>query len=67
MKQAWRSGAWRREPYWVPVFTMAAGVALMMYGGFGAAIVAAPLLVKVLCGGALAYATIQLFAAIRRA
>jgi hypothetical protein len=67
MKQAWRDGGWCRDPYWIPIFLMAGGGAMMLYGGFGAAIVAGPLYVKLICGGALAYATFQLIAAIRRA
>jgi hypothetical protein len=67
MKDVWRSGAWRRDPHWQTVFMMAAGSLMMFFGGFGAAIVAGPPVVKVLCGGALGYATFQLVAAFRRA
>lgn len=67
MKAAWRTGAWWRERAWQTVFIMAAGGLLMAFGGFGAAVVAGPPVVKVLCGGALAYAAYQLVAAVRRA
>lgn len=67
MKAAWRSGAWRRDRRWQTVFMMTAGGLMMIYGGFGAAVVAGPLSAKLLCGGALAYATFQLIAGFRRA
>ena len=67
MKEAWRTGAWRRERAWQTVFIMATGGLLMAFGGFGAAVVAGPPVVKILCGGALAYTTFQLVAAVRRA
>lgn len=67
MKEAWRSGAWRRDPSWQTIFMMAAGGLMMTFGGIGDAVVAGPLLVKVLCGGVLGYATFQLVAAVRRA
>lgn len=66
MKEAWRSGAWRHDRNWRTVFMMAAGGLMMTYGGFGAAVVGGPLLVKVLCVAALGYATYQLVAALRR-
>ena len=40
MKEAWRSGAWRRDPTWQTIFMMAAGCLMMTFGGFGAAVVA---------------------------
>jgi hypothetical protein len=67
MKEAWRSGAWRRDPTWQTVFMMTAGGLMMAFGGFGSAVVAGPLLVKILCGGALLYTAVQLVAATRRA
>jgi hypothetical protein len=67
MKEAWRTAAWRRERKWQTIFIMTAGGLLMTFGGFGAAVVAGPPVVKILCGGALAYTTFQLVAAIRRA
>jgi hypothetical protein len=67
MKEAWRTGAWRRERAWQTVFMMTTGGLLMTIGGFGAAVVAGPPIVKIICGGALAYTTFQLVAAVRRA
>jgi len=67
MKGAWRSGEWRRDPAWRTLFIMTAGGLMMTVGGFGAGVVAGPLVVKVLCGGALGYTTFQLVAAVRRA
>jgi hypothetical protein len=67
MKGAWRTGAWRRDHGWQTIFMMATGGLLMCVGGFGAAVVAGPPIAKVLCGGALAYTTFQLVAAVRRA
>lgn len=40
---------------------------MMTFGGFSAAVVAGPPVVKLLCGGALGYITFQLVAAVRRA
>jgi hypothetical protein len=48
-------------------FVMAAGGLMMTVGGFGAAVVAGPPVVKGLCGGVLGYTTFQLVAAVRRA
>ena len=67
MKNAWRTRAWRRDPTWQTVFIMAAGGLMMAFGGFSAAVVAGPPVVKLLCGGALCYTMFQLVAAVRRA
>ena len=67
MKDAWRTGAWRRERAWQTTFIMTAGGLMMIFGGFGAVVVAGPPVVKVLFGGALGYTTYQLVAAVRRA
>lgn len=67
MKDAWRSGAWRRDPGLQTVFMMTAGGLLMTFGGFGAGVVAGPPVAKVVCGGALGYVAYQLVAAVRRA
>jgi hypothetical protein len=67
MKEAWRSGAWRRESSWRTVFMIAGGGLLMVGGGFGSFLVAGPPIAKLLCGGALLYATFQVTAAFRRA
>jgi hypothetical protein len=67
MKEAWRSGEWRRDPGWQTVFIMTAGGLMTIFGGFGAAVVAGPPVVKILFGGALGYTAFQLVAAVRRA
>jgi hypothetical protein len=67
MKEAGQSGAWLRDPHWRTVFMMTAGGLLMVVGGFGSFVVAGPPVAKILCGGALLYATFQVIAAVRRA
>jgi hypothetical protein len=67
MKAAWHSGAWRRDSSWRTVFMMTAGGLMMLFGGFGIAVVAGPMVVKILCGAALLYTAVQLVAAARRA
>jgi hypothetical protein len=67
MKEAWRSGERRRDPTRQAVFIMAANGLIMTVGGFAAAVVSGLPFVRVLCGGALAYVTSQLAAAVRRA
>ena len=46
---------------------MTAGGLLMIYGGFGIAIVTGPPFVQVILGGVLAFTTSKLIAAVRRA
>ncbi len=60
IKDAFRSGAWRRDPDWYPIFLGLAAMPLILYGMFGIAIVLGPPLVKALCAGALLYATVML-------
>ena len=67
MTKAWRSGEWRRDPNLLNIFIMTAGGLLMIYGGFGIAIVAGPPFVQLTCGGVLAFTTFKLIAAVRRA
>jgi len=55
VKAAWRSGDWRRDPYWRRLFVTALGAALLTVGLFGIFIVVAPMPVKVLCAGAILY------------
>lgn len=57
IKAAVRSGEWRRDPGWWPLLAGLAAIILIVYGMFGYFIVTGPALVKVLCGGALLYAT----------
>ena len=67
MKEAWRSGAWWRDSMWRTLFMMTAGGLMMIFGGFASFVVADPAVVKAFAGGALAYTTFQLIAAVRRA
>lgn len=67
MKDAWRSGDWRREPHWRRLFATAIGAALLTIGLFGIFIVVAPMPVKVLCAGAILYPAVRLVMALRKA
>jgi len=67
MTRAWRCGEWRRNPHLLNIFIMTAGGLLMIYGGFGIAIVTGPPFVQVILGGVLAFTTSKLIAAVRRA
>lgn len=66
VKAAWRSGDWRRDPFWRRFFVMACGVALFTVGLFGSFIVVGPVPVKVLCAGAILYPAIRLTRALRQ-
>lgn len=57
IKAAFRNGGWKRDPGWRPLLAGLVAVVLIAYGMFGFFIVTGPPLVKVLCGGALFYAT----------
>ena len=59
IKEAWRSGEWRHERDWLPIFLGLLAVTLIAYGMFGFFFVIGPPLVKLLCGGALSYATVR--------
>ena len=59
IKEAWRSGEWREEPNWLPIFLGMLAVTLIAFGMFGFFIVIGPPLVKLLCAGALLYATVR--------
>jgi hypothetical protein len=59
IKEAWRSGEWRYEQNWLPVFLGLLAVTLIAFGMFGFFFVIGPPLVKLLCGGALLYATVR--------
>lgn len=56
VKQAWRTGAWRRETIWRRRYVTALGALFMTIGILGLAFTLAPPPVKVLTGGALFYA-----------
>lgn len=57
MKDAWRSGEWRRDPQWRRLFLAASGAGLLFYGLFWLFLVIGPGPVKVLVAGAMLYAT----------
>jgi hypothetical protein len=57
MKEAFRSGEWRRDPQWRRLFVITFGAALLFYGLFGLFVVVGPPLVKVLMTGAMIYVT----------
>jgi hypothetical protein len=67
MKRAWRDGSWRRTPRWRAMFAMSAGGLLMFFGGFSIPLVVAPAGIKLLAGACMAYATVRLIVAFRRA
>ena len=56
MKEAWRSGAWRRDTDWRRRYVTALGALLMTMGVFGLAFALGPPPIKVLTAGALLYA-----------
>jgi len=59
VKVAARTGAWWRDPGWRPVFIGLLALPLIVYGMFGYFIVVGSPLVKILCGGAVLYATVR--------
>ncbi|GEM_PF-6842126 len=58
-KAGWRHALWRHDRRWRGLFIMAFGAALMAVGGFGLIIVLATPGLKLLAGGALAYAIVR--------
>jgi hypothetical protein len=66
-KDAWRRGLWIRDARWRTVYMMALGAICAAYGLFGLFIVQGPLAVRILCGGALLYATARTVAGFWRA
>jgi hypothetical protein len=67
VKAAWRARAWRYSPRWRWLFAMMLGGMLMLVGGFGAVVVLTPPGIKLLFGGALAYALVQITRGFARA
>ncbi|MBI4012565.1 MAG: hypothetical protein HY359_09675 [Candidatus Rokubacteria bacterium] len=67
VKAAWRARASRWSARWRRMFLMGLGGLLMLVGGFGAMVVAAPPGIKLLFGGALGYALVRLVWGFRRA
>ena len=57
VKDAWRTGEWRRDAYWRRFFVIGAGAAMLFYGIFGIILILSPTHIKVLVAGVLAYAT----------
>lgn len=60
MKDAWRSGAWRRELLWQRRFVTTVGGLMTFIGLFGLFFVIGPTWMKVLMGGAMLYASVRL-------
>lgn len=58
-KAGWRHALWRTDSRWRGLFLMGFGAALMAVGGFGLIIVLAVPGIKLLAGGALAYAIVR--------
>ncbi len=59
INDAFRTGAWLREPHWWPIFIGLVAMPLIASGMFGHFFVVGPPLVKLICGGALVYATLR--------
>ena len=60
MKQAWQSGAWRRETVWRRRYITALGALLLTIGSFGVAFTLGPPPIKAIVGGVLLYAAVML-------
>jgi hypothetical protein len=59
IKDAWRTGEWRRDSHWRRFYIIAAGATLLVVGMFGIFIVIGPMFIKLIMSGALAYATVR--------
>ncbi len=57
IKDAWRTGEWRRDTQWRRLSVIAAGAIMLFYGIFGLLLIAGPMHIKVLMAGAMAYVT----------
>jgi hypothetical protein len=57
IKDAWRTGEWRRDTQWRRLFVIAAGGVMLFYGIFGLLLIVGPMHIKVLVAGAMAYVT----------
>ena len=60
MKDAWRLGAWRRDPVWRRRFVTAAGALCMAAGLLGVVFTLSPAPVRVIVSAALLYAAFKL-------
>ena len=56
IKEAWHDGNWYNSE-WLPIFLGLVAIIFIAFGMFGFFFVIGPPLVKLVCGGALAYAT----------
>jgi hypothetical protein len=59
IKEVFISGGWTGDPSWWPIFIGLLALPLIAYGMFGFFIVIGAPTVKVMCAGALAYATVM--------
>jgi type VI protein secretion system component VasK len=59
IKEAWQNGDWRHERVWAPIFLGLSALALKAFGMFGFFFVIGTPFVKLICGGALLYATVR--------
>ncbi len=60
IKQAWRTGAWRRDPRWKRRFVTALGALLLFWGVFGIVFTLGPPPIKAIVGFAFAFGTIMI-------
>jgi len=59
IKDAWRTGEWRRDAQWQRLFLIASGAGLLFHGLFGLFLVIGPGPIRVLVAGAMVYATVM--------
>ena len=67
MKDAWRTGAWRRDAQWRRRFVTTAGGLMLVCGGLSFVFVIVPAGIKLLIGGAMLYAFVRLARSLRNA
>ena len=58
IKEAWHDGKWNNSE-WLPIFLGLLAIIFIAFGMFGFFFVIGPPLVNLVCGGALAYATVR--------
>lgn len=58
IKEAWHDGNWNNSE-WLPIFLGLLAIIFIAFGMFGFFFVIGPPLVKLVCGGALAYAAVR--------
>lgn len=59
VKEAWHTGAWRRDSSWWPIFVGLLATPLIVFGMFGFFVIVGPPLAKVLCAAAVIYAAVR--------